>query len=120
MGGWKLPNVLLSCVGALVGSAISCQCVISVVESGDRTCVVHSSTRFLHTPLWSFLSRPLSPLPLLLQAHGSERVEPLGAVGKAQAPSSVLMKLARTTPYYKRNRPHICSFWVKVRGRREE
>ena len=23
------------------------------------------------------------------------------------------MKLARTTPYYKRNRPHICSFWVK-------
>jgi len=37
----------------------------------------------------------------------------LGEVGKAQAPSDVLMKLARTTPYYKRNRPHVCSFWVK-------
>ena len=34
-------------------------------------------------------------------------------MGKAQAPSDLLMKLARTTPYYKRNRPHICSFWVK-------
>ena len=63
-------------------------------------------------------SSPFTPanLPVLPQAHGSERVEPLGAVGKAQAPSSVLMKLARTTPYYKRNRPHICSFWVKVGG----
>ena len=33
--------------------------------------------------------------------------------GKMGAPSDMLMKLARTTPYYKRNRPHICSFWVK-------
>lgn len=32
----------------------------------------------------------------------------------------MLMKLARTTPYYKRNRPHICSFWVKGECRRGE
>ncbi|XP_057298136.1 pre-mRNA-splicing factor RBM22-like [Hydractinia symbiolongicarpus] len=43
-----------------------------------------------------------------------------GAVGKAQAPSDLLLKLARTTPYYKRNRPHICSFWVKGECKRGE
>ncbi|XP_003384752.1 PREDICTED: pre-mRNA-splicing factor RBM22-like [Amphimedon queenslandica] len=46
--------------------------------------------------------------------------EPGGAVGKAQAPSDLLLKLARTTPYYKRNRPHICSFWVKGECKRGE
>ncbi|CAG0903946.1 unnamed protein product [Darwinula stevensoni] len=43
-----------------------------------------------------------------------------GAVGKAQSSSDLLLKLARTTPYYKRNRPHICSFWVKGECRRGE
>lgn len=43
-----------------------------------------------------------------------------GATGKTQAASDMLMKLARTTPYYKRNRPHICSFWVKGECRRGE
>ena len=37
----------------------------------------------------------------------------VGGAGKAHAPSDMLLKLARTQPYYKRNRPHICSFWVK-------
>jgi len=55
-----------------------------------------------------------------LQAATSDEVVPLGEVGKAQAPSDVLMKLARTTPYYKRNRPHICSFWVKGECKRGE
>jgi pre-mRNA-splicing factor RBM22/SLT11 len=44
----------------------------------------------------------------------------IGALGKAQAPSDMLLKLARTTPYYKRNRPHICSFWVKGECKRGE
>ena len=30
------------------------------------------------------------------------------------------MRLARTTPYYKRNAPHICSFWVKGECKRGE
>lgn len=34
---------------------------------------------------------------------------PAGAVGKSAAASDLLMKLARTSPYYKRNRAHICS-----------
>lgn len=48
------------------------------------------------------------------------KTEPGGMVGKSQAPSDLLMKLARTTPYYKRNRPHICSFWVKGECKRGE
>ncbi|XP_013386961.1 pre-mRNA-splicing factor RBM22-like [Lingula anatina] len=43
-----------------------------------------------------------------------------GALGKSQSPSDMLLKLARTTPYYKRNRPHICSFWVKGECKRGE
>lgn len=54
------------------------------------------------------------------QAVGSDGSEALGEVGKAQAPSDLLMKLARTTPYYKRNRPHVCSFWVKGECKRGE
>lgn len=45
---------------------------------------------------------------------------PGGAVGKVSAHSDMLLKLARTTPYYKRNRPHICSFWVKGECKRGE
>ena len=45
---------------------------------------------------------------------------PSGSLGKAQAPSDILLKLARNTPYYKRNRPHICSFWVKGECKRGE
>lgn len=30
------------------------------------------------------------------------------------------MKLARTAPYYRRNLPHICSFWVKGECKRGE
>ncbi|OUC49413.1 hypothetical protein D917_05413, partial [Trichinella nativa] len=37
-----------------------------------------------------------------------------------QRPNELLNKLARTNPYYDRNRPHICSFWVKGECRRGE
>ncbi|XP_070544390.1 pre-mRNA-splicing factor RBM22-like [Ptychodera flava] len=50
----------------------------------------------------------------------SDGTQPVGSVGKAQSPSDLLLKLARTTPYYKRNRPHICSFWVKGECKRGE
>lgn len=48
-----------------------------------------------------------------LKLANSDGTTPGGTLGKANAPSDLLLKLARTTPYYKRNRPHICSFWVK-------
>ncbi|XP_064390745.1 pre-mRNA-splicing factor RBM22-like [Halichondria panicea] len=43
----------------------------------------------------------------------SGRTEPGGGEGKAS--NDLLLKMSRTRPYYmyKRNRPHICSFWVK-------
>ncbi|OXA63285.1 pre-mRNA-splicing factor RBM22 [Folsomia candida] len=48
-----------------------------------------------------------------VESSSTDNTVALGEVGKATAPSDLLMKLARTTPYYKRNRPHVCSFWVK-------
>jgi len=46
---------------------------------------------------------------------------PGGALGKMNSMKhELLTKLARTTPYYKRNRPHICSFWVKGECKRGE
>ena len=48
-------------------------------------------------------------------------VMPAGSVGKvASQKSELLTKLARNTPYYKRNRAHICSFWVKGECKRGE
>lgn len=32
--------------------------------------------------------------------------------GKVQA-NDTIMKLQRTTPYYKRNRAHVCSFYIR-------
>jgi pre-mRNA-splicing factor RBM22/SLT11 len=34
-------------------------------------------------------------------------------LGQQQRSHELLLKLARKTPYYKRNEAHICSFWVK-------
>lgn len=38
---------------------------------------------------------------------------PIGEMARVTKGHELLKKLARTTPYYKRNRAHICSFWVK-------
>eukprot|EP00064_Thunnus_orientalis_P015430 superscaffoldBa00002859_g15482 len=50
----------------------------------------------------------------------SDGTRAVGQLGKATSSSDMLLKLARTTPYYKRNRPHICSFWVKGECKRGE
>lgn len=52
------------------------------------------------------------------EAALADGINPLDA---AQGPSkghALLKKLARTTPYYKRNQAQICSFWVKGECRR--
>uniref|UniRef100_A0A182J6X3 Pre-mRNA-splicing factor RBM22 n=1 Tax=Anopheles atroparvus TaxID=41427 RepID=A0A182J6X3_ANOAO len=51
---------------------------------------------------------------------GADNTVAAGAVGKSLAASDMLAKLARTAPYYKRNLPHICSFWVKGECKRGE
>lgn len=60
---------------------------------------------------------------------GEELAEPFNpalcgtsdSVGKEQSPGSkILANLARRKPYYKRNLPHICSFYVKGDCKRGE
>jgi len=53
------------------------------------------------------------------QAGTSGALQAVGG-GKMTNQNEMLAKLARTTPYYKRNRPHICSFWVKGECKRGE
>lgn len=48
------------------------------------------------------------------------RSDPDMISSKLSEPNDLLMRLARTAPYYKRNRPHVCSFWVKGECRRGE
>lgn len=45
----------------------------------------------------------------------SDATEAYGALKDAPT-SEILQKLARNSPYYRRNRAHICSFWVKGKG----
>lgn len=52
-------------------------------------------------------------------ALSGEKNEP-GAGVISHAASDMLSKLARNTPYYRRNLPHICSFWVKGECKRGE
>uniref|UniRef100_A0A8C9CH03 Pre-mRNA-splicing factor RBM22 n=1 Tax=Phocoena sinus TaxID=42100 RepID=A0A8C9CH03_PHOSS len=54
------------------------------------------------------------------EISNSDGTRPVGMLGKTTSTSDMLLKLARTTPYYKRNRPHICSFWVKGECKRGE
>ncbi|KAA0709775.1 Pre-mRNA-splicing factor RBM22 RNA-binding motif protein 22 [Triplophysa tibetana] len=54
------------------------------------------------------------------EIQNSDGTRPVGMLGKAQSSSDMLLKLARTAPYYTRNRPHICSFWVKGECKRGE
>jgi pre-mRNA-splicing factor RBM22/SLT11 len=43
-----------------------------------------------------------------------------GDLGKITSKNEMLGKLQRKAPYYKRNRPHVCSFWVKGECKRGE
>ncbi|KAH9397713.1 RNA binding motif protein 22 [Tyrophagus putrescentiae] len=49
----------------------------------------------------------------------SDATEAYGALKDAPT-SEILQKLARNSPYYRRNRAHICSFWVKGECKRGE
>lgn len=49
-----------------------------------------------------------------------DATQPSNSALKSKGASDLLLRLARTAPYYKRNRPHVCSFWVKGECRRGE
>lgn len=50
------------------------------------------------------------------------KLDPSDAYGphRSVATNETLMKIARNSPYYKRNQAHICSFWVKGECKRGE
>ncbi|KAE9411719.1 hypothetical protein Angca_005506, partial [Angiostrongylus cantonensis] len=50
---------------------------------------------------------------------GTTLIGALANVGES-AGTEMLKRLARTAPYYKRNAPHICSFYVKGECKRGE
>lgn len=54
------------------------------------------------------------------QMAKSDPTQPSNSALKSKGASDLLLRLARTAPYYKRNRPHVCSFWVKGECRRGE
>lgn len=54
------------------------------------------------------------------QLAGTDGGEAYGELGKITNKNEMLGKLARKQPFYKRNRPHICSFWVKGECKRGE
>ncbi|VDP51144.1 unnamed protein product, partial [Soboliphyme baturini] len=56
---------------------------------------------------------------LIATGDGASVAGPLARVTD-QGPNELLAKLARTQPYYDRNKPHICSFWVKGECKRGE
>lgn len=52
---------------------------------------------------------------------GTDGTDELGGMrGKTHKHNPILKKLQRQYPYYERNRPHLCSFWVKGECKRGE
>lgn len=66
--------------------------------------------------------KPIAPCPELLALPpplNPALAGPSKEPGKVMPPGALtLQKLARRAPFYKRNLPHICSFWVKGECRR--
>lgn len=54
------------------------------------------------------------------QLAGTDGSVAYGELGKITNKNEMLGKLSRKAPYYKRNRPHVCSFWVKGECKRGE
>jgi len=53
-------------------------------------------------------------------AESGDNSKAYGELGKITGKNEMLAKLARKAPYYKRNRPHVCSFWAKGECKRGE
>ena len=55
-----------------------------------------------------------------IAAQENGGVGPTGLKMAGYDPSGTLLKLARNTPYYERNRAHVCSFWLGGKCNRVE
>lgn len=55
----------------------------------------------------------LTPISFISQLEGSSSLIPSSTGPSSRAGQDLLKKLARSDPGYKRNRPHLCSFYAK-------
>ena len=62
----------------------------------------------------------ITPCSFVQQLADTDNTVAYGQLGKMTAKNEMLDKLARKTPFYTRNRPHVCSFWVKGECKRGE
>ena len=62
-------------------------------------------------PIWQFKGSATDHTFYALQLEANR--SGLDSTRASSAAKDMLKQLARTDPYYKRNRPHICSFFVK-------
>lgn len=97
-----------------------CQTCLLDLEYGLPIQVRDAALRFTEEMPRSDVNKEFYAQNIEREIANTDGTEAYGEAGKSQPPSDLLLKLARTTPYYKRNRPHICSFWVKGECRRGE
>lgn len=97
-----------------------CQTCLLDLEYGLPIQVRDAALKIADTMPQSDVNKEFYIQKIEAELASGDGTEAAGAVGKSLAASEMLSKLARTAPYYKRNRPHICSFWVKGECKRGE
>ena len=98
----------------------------SLLHHFDATTITHQHTRPIRTLIRNHQAQTLAVPESAAnrayfysqQAQLEANNDPAGNVynntGATSSAHAQLLKLARKQPYYKRNLPHICSFYVKV------
>lgn len=97
-----------------------CQTCLLDLEYGLPVQVRDAALKIADTLPQSDVNKEFYIQKIEAELKSGDGTEAAGIVGKTLAASEMLTKLARTAPYYKRNRPHICSFWVKGECKRGE
>ncbi|PVD37600.1 hypothetical protein C0Q70_00196, partial [Pomacea canaliculata] len=92
-----------------------CQTCLLDVEYGLPVQVRDSALKLQDSMPKSDVNKEYYTQNMEKEIANTDGILPVRALtGKAQTPTDMLLKLGRKTPYYKRNRPHVYSFWYKV------
>lgn len=97
-----------------------CQTCLLDLEYGLPIQVRDAALKIADTIPQSDVNKEFYIQKIEAQLQNDDGTSAAGTVGKSLAANEMLTKLARTAPYYKRNQPHICSFWVKGECKRGE
>lgn len=97
-----------------------CQTCLLDLEYGLPTQVRDAALKIADTIPQSDVNKEFYIQKIEAELANDDGTSAAGKVGKSLAASEMLTKLARTAPYYRRNLPHICSFWVKGECKRGE